>query len=212
LIGITGLFFVVFALKNRIAYGQFLVTAQPYQVGNFLKGLPGVLFDLRHGLLPFAPILIVAVAGWKRAVPVSRKQCDPDFYAFLIFVSYYLVTAFWIVWRGGSCYGPRLMLPAIPAFALPIARAWEHWGAKTRFRFWVYCLMIGGFTVQWCAATHPFEAFWSVSIPELLIQNYSYAITGIFLGVGILVILARTVPLIQQAVPVMQGHGEFGHE
>ncbi len=178
--------FVLFCLKNHLIYGRWMVTFQPFQLGNPLRGAAGLIFDLRHGLLFFAPIFVFAIMGWARK-PDSRVG-DPDAsaYALIALLLYFVVTASWLGWEGGSCYGPRLLLPVLPGIALPVASSWSACQQRTGVRVLFYGLTVTGFAVQWCAATHPFQAAWSASILDLLGTYPLYAVAGALLGGGIL--------------------------
>jgi len=56
---------LLFGLKNLWVYGEWWVTFLPFQVGSpWWSGLVGLLFDSQHGLIPFAPIAVVALLAW----------------------------------------------------------------------------------------------------------------------------------------------------
>jgi hypothetical protein len=181
--------FLLFCLKNRWLYGDWLVTAQPFGRGDFFEGLKGSLFDWRHGLVPFAPAVLLTLAGKrKNSRPVLS---DPVVTAWLVFGLYLVATAAWSAWHGGSCYGPRLLVPALPALALPLARAWEARRESALFRIAFLGLLLLGFTIQWCAASDPFRAFWSVSLGDLLTGNVLSTAAGLLVGGAALLIFTR---------------------
>lgn len=189
---------LLYCVKNRWVYEEWFVPFHPFTRGEFLAGAFGVLLDLRHGLLPFAPLVLLAVAGAGRH-PRGRWSRDPAAYAWAVFGFYLLITAAWSGWEGGSCYGPRLMLPALAALALPLARAWKTHREEALFRRLFFGLLIFGFTVQWCAATDPFRAFWSVSLPELVAGRRLSTATGLVLGTAALLLLRRRRGMILRA-------------
>ena len=182
-------FATAYLVKNWLVYGQPLVTFQPYRIGDPLTGAVGALFDFRHGLLPFAPVLVLAFVGWAGLRPKRSFLDDPGSLALAAFLLWFVVTASWVDWRGGSCFGPRLMAPAIITAALPLCRYWEHCAAKPAWRAAFYVLVVLGFAVQWRAVTQPFAAFWGISVHRLLAGAPISTVAGLLLG-GFLIRLA----------------------
>lgn len=179
--------FAVWTVKNLALYGSPLVTYQPFQVGSMGRGLVGVLLDGRHGLLPFAPIALVAAAGWLLGGgrPVVRRVLP---FAAAVVGSYIVLTAAWVDWRGGACFGPRLLVPALPALALPLLVVEQVATRRRNLRLLVDVVISAGFALQLCAAVGPFGAMWSPSVAELVAAQPVAAIAG--LGLAPLVLLA----------------------
>lgn len=178
-------------VKNWFLYGRLLATFQPYSLGHPLAGAVGVLFDLRHGLLPFAPVLLLAGAGWVGLRAGRRSPDDRDLLSLAAFLLWFAVTAGWVNWRGGSCFGPRLMVPAILALVLPICRCWQLFGNVKRFRILSYALIVLGFAIQWRAGTKPFAAFQEVSVSELLFGAPIATLAGLIIGGTLLRLVPR---------------------
>ena len=109
-----------------------------------------------------------------------------------IFAGYYLLSAAWVDWRGGSSYGPRLLVPALPALAIPLARLWS---ARRRWREGLAMLAVAGFAVSACAALDPFTAFWGPPAAELLLKNWGVAVAGALAGAVVLWRLERRDPI-----------------
>lgn len=175
---------LVFCGKNIIVYGDPLVTFQAFQRGDFLQGLVGVLFDPVHGLAPFAPLALVAASCWPCAV---TRACAPGFVNFAaVFgvVGWLFLTAAWLDWGGGSCYGPRLMVPMLPALALPLAELWRKAEEQHCLKWVLGVAFTVGFTVQWCAALDPFSAFWSIPITRLLARDPWATGSGLLFGLA----------------------------
>ncbi|MGH9456571.1 MAG: hypothetical protein ACRD2J_02910 [Thermoanaerobaculia bacterium] len=187
------LFGVAFAVKNLLVVGTPFSTYQPFAIGDPLEGAIGLLVDAGHGLLWFAPLLTIAAAGWvrrSRLVPADLSMA-----ALLAFAGYYAVSAAWTGWDGGSCYGPRLLVPALPALIVPLVALFDVLGPRARHAL-VAPLFVAGFVVNWTAAADPFTAFWGIAIPPLLAKNLPVAILGVPLGATLYWLIATkfTVP------------------
>lgn len=185
------LFAAAYLVKNWFLYGRVLATFQPYGLGDPLAGAVGVLFDPLHGLLPFAPMLVLAVGGWGGFRLGRRSPNRLGLLSLAAFLLWFAVTACWADWRGGSCYGPRLMVPAILALALPICRCWQRFAGEKRFRVLAYALIVLGFAIQWRAGTKPFAAFWGISLSNLLLGSPIATFAGMVVGGTLLRLLPR---------------------
>jgi hypothetical protein len=131
---------VLFA-HNAIAFGSpFHVgyAAADSPLGRLNEGFFGItlpsatvmkelLIGQYRGLLPLAPILVVAPIGLamlartptRRAAAISAAAVAAFYLAF---------NAAYHYWEGGWAYGPRQMMPAVPFLALGIAPVWDAWG------------------------------------------------------------------------------------
>ncbi len=190
----------IFATKNLLVYGSPLVTFQPFEPGNPLRGLLGETFDLRHGILPFAPLLLIAAAGWfmnGRREEISRYLP----FAASVALSYFVLISIWTDWGGGSCYGPRLFVPAIPAFSISLACVERPGRRRTVARLLLDAAIVAGFAIQCAAATNPFAAFWSASVIEIVYGNPAGAIAGAVVAAAGLHLLERREPAPPRIVP-----------
>lgn len=188
-------FALLFAAKNVILVGQPLATFQPYRVGSLFAGARGLLVDPSRGLSWFAPLLLVAaLAAW--VLPAARRAGGiPAALAGAAFAAYFVVTAAWVDWRGGSGYGPRLLVPALAALAVPLAGLVARRGGLPRALSWLLgILFVAGFTVQWCAAVDPVPAFWSIPVAELLGARPWMSLAGALVGTGLGALLLARVP------------------
>jgi hypothetical protein len=150
-------------LRGVWLYGDPLATAYPFMFGSW-RGLVGVLVDPRHGLLPFAPVLLLALLP-ARAADDGRAAARGASLAAALTL---LLTGAWIDWGGGTCYGPRLLLPAIAALAAPLALVWRRWQDRALVRWAVLGAGAAGFVLGLLAAWDPFRAAWSPSVLELI--------------------------------------------
>lgn len=181
-------FGVLFAIKNIWVAGTPFSTFFPFELGRPLEGALGLLFDPSHGLLWFAPLLTLAAIGW-----FLRDQNNPPLGAISLaaFLAWFGLTAAWANWWGGSCYGPRLMLPALPALVVPLLQIQRRARAA---RPYLAVLFLAGFVVNWCAAGDPFTAFWEAPAAQLVGKNALSAVIGALAGVGLVYALARKFP------------------
>jgi hypothetical protein len=171
----------LYGAKNvRLGFPVF-TTSQPFQTGDVVAGAIGLLLDPRHGLLPFAPLLVLGAAAGAAATSArgaTGRRLAP-LLALGAFLAYLLVHAAWIEWRGGSCYGPRLLVPALPALAVVAS---HRAAGSAGMRRLLALAFVAGFTVAWCAALDPWNAFWGASPLALVGGNPLAAIAGALLA------------------------------
>ncbi len=90
-----------------------------------------LLFGTYRGLLPLAPVLIVAPVGlWLLARDGATR--GPGLVAAGIAIYYVLMTAGYAYWDGGWSYGSRHLGPALPFITLGIAPVWQRGGRAVR--------------------------------------------------------------------------------
>lgn len=160
-----------------------LTTPQPFRFGDPVAGLLGLLLDGRHGLLAFAPLLLLGGAAGLAAA-VRRTDAPRERTVALLagsaFLGYVVLHALWVDWTGGSCYGPRLLVPALPALALAGAAG----SRARRVHALTLALFLCGFVVAFAAALDPWRAFWGATPVELLAARPWTGVLG--LGAGLL--------------------------
>ena len=130
---------------NWIAFGNMFHIAYTSEEGSFeamKTGLFGInwpqldvayelLFGRYRGLLPLAPVLVLAPIGlwlWTRRAPeraVALASAGVATY-------YFLLTAGYSYWDGGWSYAARHVGPALPFLALGIAPLWQRAGRLVR--------------------------------------------------------------------------------
>ena len=177
-------FAILFVAKNILVAGTPFSTFYPFLMGDPLGGAIGLLVDSRHGLLWFAPLLPLAILGW---LTPSRNRLDRvlGLGAAVAFLAYFLLNAAWVDWRGGSSFGPRLMVPALPLLTIPLARLWMH-PQRQRFSVPFIALFLAGFVIHWSAALDPFAAFWEMSAIELIVDDTLATVAGLIVGAGLM--------------------------
>jgi hypothetical protein len=85
-----------------------------------LLAVVGLLLDRSFGLLPYAPVFLLALAGLPQLVSLARRQRAAQ----ALCVTAALVIApllAWRMWWGGQCPPGRFLVPAIPALAVAAA-------------------------------------------------------------------------------------------
>ena len=196
------LFGIFFGIKNYVSVGTPLSTFQRYDVGAPLSGAVGLFLDPFHGLLWFSPLLAVATIGWFVSAPWPRRFL---WASFVSFAGYYLVTAAWADWRGGSCYATRLLLPALPALVLPALAVYRQ---SARHRLLFSLLFVVSFVPNWVAANRPFSAFWGeIGAVSLVRQNPWLAAAGVAVASGLLYAIAAAFPQRELDIPSDAGSG-----
>ena len=86
-------------------------------------GLAGLFFDQRFGLLPYAPVLLVALVGigiMAARPPWRRHALELVF----VVVPYLVVVTYVAMWWGGRSAPARFLVPVLPWMAIPAAVAW----------------------------------------------------------------------------------------
>ncbi|MEM7350416.1 MAG: hypothetical protein AAF657_06390, partial [Acidobacteriota bacterium] len=152
--------------KNLLLTGQLFSTFQPFEYGDFRSGAWGLLFDSSHGLFWFAPLLWVAMFGWL-VRPRDRQQAWLGRCCLMAFIGYFALTAAWVDWRGGSSYATRLLLPALPALAVPLLRLTRALPQRLAAGL-LGGLATLGFSINFCAAVDPRPALWGASVADLV--------------------------------------------
>ncbi len=130
----------------------------------FLRGLHGLLFSPGRGLLWYVPLVIVAAAGARRA---WRRDPALAATAGALLVARPLLFASWSQWEGGVCWGPRFLVPAMPALAVgvvEVVRGFGDWRAPVRVALVAVAALSVG--VQAVGATIGYEHHWNIVRPQ----------------------------------------------
>jgi hypothetical protein len=115
-----------FGSPFKLGYGLLAdPEARAEMLGRGVFGLtyprPSVILELLvlkyRGLLPFSPVLILALGGFVLAPREHRRALYPAGALVLYFV---LFVSSYAWWQGGSTFGPRHLIPMLPFLALPL--------------------------------------------------------------------------------------------
>lgn len=102
-------------------------------------GLVGILFSPGKGLLWYVPLLLLipfVFKSWKK-----RQQMHYALLLLAAFVANLLLYAGWADWSGGRAWGPRMVLPTLPALAILLLPAWQQMLAA-KVKSWQRVVMI----------------------------------------------------------------------
>lgn len=166
-------------VKNDLLYGSPLETFQPFNRGEIGANLLQLFVSPSKGIVFFAPLLLFGAA-----FALLHGRCVARPLPLLAMIAAQIaLTAAWADPGGGWCYGPRLLVPMIPAVAPFVA------AALTRSRAWALAVAVcalAGFLVQWMAVTHPFSAFGNLDVVTLLTMDWPVLAVGIAVAVAAL--------------------------
>jgi hypothetical protein len=123
-------YWVVFGRPTPFAlYGS--RAPKPLERMTPLRALPGLFLDSGFGLLPYAPIFLLALAGLPRLL--RRESRDGWVYG-LLMVALVAPLLAWRNWWGGFCPPSRFLVPLVPVLAVGLAlrldgepRGLAHW-------------------------------------------------------------------------------------
>ena len=125
-------------------------TFSPFNVGIALYGL---LLSSGRGLLFFLPVAFLTPMALKRFGRAHRQEAL--LFASLILLHLLFFSSF-RPWHGGSCWGPRYLLPIVPFLILPLAALLKEAAARATL---VKAVGIAGGLIQLPAALTNFHLF-----------------------------------------------------
>lgn len=96
----------------------------------FGDGLVSLLVSPGKGIIWFAPVLILTLWSIRGAY---RRWPILTILSVVLIGSRFLFYASWWAWDGGLSFGPRLIVPALPAFAIPMTALVIERGTNPRF-------------------------------------------------------------------------------
>lgn len=146
---------------NALFFGSPWRFPLPWSTGNAAEGVLGLLFSWNRGLLAFAPAILVALVGWREIFRTQTRQASIVAASVAV---YFVTVALWWSWEGGYCYGPRMIVPVLPAAfcGLPAAmrsmRAWSPALHKTALALCAVSILVsamGAFAGYLFWASHP---------------------------------------------------------
>ena len=122
LVGWFTFFYVIWGTPwPQAPYGA-LVQTSPW---NLVFGAPGLLFDQEYGLLPYAPVYVLAATGlwamWRDRGELRRRAIEIT----VVFTALLATVGAFRIWWGGSASPGRPLTSGLLLLALPIAMAFR---------------------------------------------------------------------------------------
>ena len=102
----------------RMVFGSFLGTPYGQQLFWLQPGLFGILFSSYHGLYFYAPLLVVATAGF---IPLFHRDGRLALSLLLALAATVYAASSNIAWWGGASFGARYLICTLPWLVLPLA-------------------------------------------------------------------------------------------
>jgi hypothetical protein len=128
--------YACFGSPFHIAYSSEQAGFEGMQTGVFgvhwpsLDTLWRILLGRFRGLLPLAPVLILAPLGFVGMTRTPARRAAVV--AASIAIYYVLLNASYSYWEGGWSFGPRHLSPAIPFLCLGLAMIWTNAPRRAR--------------------------------------------------------------------------------
>ena len=104
-----------FGSAFNTGYSQWVAESRPMS-GDIFRGIAGYLFDTQWGIFSCFPILLVSLFYWRKFFRHYRVEASAILAVGLVLL---LINSCFINWRGLWSYGPRYLLPILPALSLP---------------------------------------------------------------------------------------------
>ena len=202
---------------NYLAFGNpFLTTEQAYSgTPTFLSGfgtpiyfgLPLDLISPARGLFLFAPIAILGVVGYSKAL--HSPGLKPQFLLLLaVFLGLLLPYSMWFPADGGIAYGPRFIIPAIAFLVIPcgfVLDGAERWSRRLAFVLFGAGVLINAMGAL-SSPIAPYDGPWvspfvAYALPQFLAGTvdafwarwslaYVYGLDGVVLAAAVILPLA----------------------
>jgi hypothetical protein len=164
-------FFIQVGSRGGLGYAQEPGFSTPLAVGLF-----GNLLSPGKSIFVFSPVVILGLVGFRRLWLVAPRAA---LLAVALAVPLLLLYSKWWNWAGGTCWGPRFLLPLLPLTmvgALPVIASWAKHGPI--FKTIILALALVGFLVQLSATVVPPYAWFHDASRSLSIQMRDNRFSG----------------------------------
>ena len=110
-----------------------------------LKGLYGLTLSPGKGILWYAPVVVLGLAGLRS---FARRWLPEAVLCAGVSAGYLLLHSVYTYWEGGWSWGPRLILPALPFVLLPAVSILGRPFRSRAVEFALALLLVLGFLIQ----------------------------------------------------------------
>ena len=105
---------------NWIRYGSIFESGYGNAQGDFSifylqRDWKDYLISLDRGIIPYSPIILIGIISIRKFYQTNKATL---FLITTISMSLYLLTASWVGWKGGYCWGNRNLLPIVPLLCI----------------------------------------------------------------------------------------------
>jgi hypothetical protein len=105
---------------NWIRYGSIFESGygsaqSEFSIHYLLRDWQDYLISLDRGIIPYSPIILVGFLTIKKFFVLNKGTL---FLIVMICISLYLLTASWVGWKGGFCWGNRNLVPIVPLICI----------------------------------------------------------------------------------------------
>jgi len=129
LAGLAGFHHSVFGSPSPLSvYGGFPGDAS----GDPARAAAGLLLDRSFGLLPHAPVFLLALPG---VVQLVRRRLGSAGPLLAVGVAVLAPVLVWRMWWGGQCPPGRFLVPLVPLLAVAVGACVERGGGLARWRW-----------------------------------------------------------------------------
>ena len=110
---------LVLYLNYHMLGSPFRAQQSVIATGDVFAGVFGLLLSSTYGLVPLAPVALVAILCWFNFARDDRREAIIFASAF---IPYTLFMAQMHNWSGSSCYGPRYIVPLLPFLFIALVK------------------------------------------------------------------------------------------
>ena len=133
---------LVFFAYNLVVYRSLVAFGYSYEVEERFQTIMGlglmgirlptlgasyhITLDPKFGLFWLSPVLLLALIGFTASFRQGRHRAEAFLSLYSIGIIFAMNAASYL-WYGGSAFGPRLMITALPFFIVPLALLPSRW-------------------------------------------------------------------------------------
>lgn len=149
----AGLWFVILCFYNNMAFGNPFAYPLASEIatgrtgydlilrGTAAYGATGLVFDRYYGILPYCPVLALAVLGLR---PLAKKSQKAFALVVTSALAEYATASVFFVWWAGFSFPARYLVSILPLLGLPLSLAFKNNRAKLWFRTGMCCAVYVG--------------------------------------------------------------------